>query len=117
LGGKKSDLVTCLEKSDCDLAEEAEAVVSIDKTDEDDVEYVVKGSGEHVALDDGSAESREQQSTADILELGNGRKLIDATNQESYDQVHVCMKDDPCCSTDAFTKHMLTFLFFTGFRI
>jgi hypothetical protein len=92
-----------------------DAVVSIDETYEDDIEYVVKESGEQVALDGGSAESREQQSTANILELWNGRKLIDATNQESYDQVCVCMKDDPRCSTDALTKHMLTFFFFTGF--
>jgi hypothetical protein len=112
LGRKKSDLVTRLEKSDRDLAEEEDAVVSIDETDEDDVEYVVEESGEQVALDDGSAESREQQSTADILELRNGRKLIDATKQESYDKVRVCMKDDPRCSTDALTKHMLTFFFF-----
>jgi hypothetical protein len=117
LGGKKSDLVTRLEKSDRDLAEEEDAVVSIDETDEDDVEYVVEESAEQVALDDGSAESREQQSTADILELRNGRKLIDATNQDSYYQVRVCMKDDQRCSTDVLTKNMLTFFFFTGFKM
>lgn len=117
IGREKSDLVTRLEKSDCDLAKEEDAVVSIDETDEDDIEYVVKESAEQVALDDGSAESREQQSTADILELWNGRKLIDATNQESYYQVRVCMKDDPRCSTDVLTKNMLTFFFFTGFRM
>jgi hypothetical protein len=117
LGGKKSDLVTRLEKLDCDLAKEEDAVVSIDETDEDDVEYVVEESAEQVALDDGSAESREQQSTADILELRNGRKLIDATNQDSYYQVRVCMKDDQRCSTDVLTKNMLTFFFFTGFKM
>jgi hypothetical protein len=58
LGGEKSDLVTRLEKSDRDLAEEEDAVVCIDETDEDDVEYVVEESAEQVALDNGSAESR-----------------------------------------------------------
>jgi hypothetical protein len=43
-----------------------DAVVSIDETYEDDIEYVVKESGEQVALDGGSAESREHNSQLPI---------------------------------------------------